>query len=153
MGELAKRRAKILYSTPRIVLYDRGTDTYSVDEELAKCVSATELDMGRVLRQLMKDKIWLGCSVRSIFVEGGVSVVDALLRRPEEVDEVIVTVAPVFVGGVGPASSPFAGGPARLRRVASLAVGDDVVIRGTFAADAPANEAADDRPPKRARTD
>ena len=153
VGELAKRRAKILYSTPRIVLYDRGTDTYSVDEELAKCVSATELDMGRVLRQLMKDKIWLGCSVRSIFVEGGVSVVDALLRRPEEVDEVIVTVAPVFVGGVGPASSPFAGGPARLRRVASLAVGDDVVIRGTFAADAPANEAADDRPPKRARTD
>ena len=65
---------------------------------------------------------------RSVFVEGGASVVDALLRRPEVVDEVVVTIAPVFVGGLRPGSSPL--GPMRLTGVQTLALGDDVVVRG-----------------------
>ena len=66
--------------------------------------------------------------VASVFVEGGASVVDALLRRPEVVDEVVVTIAPVFVGGLRPGSSPL--GPMRLTGVQTLALGDDVVVRG-----------------------
>ena len=168
--KLKERGAHILHVTSGEIPDDRSDgDDSSADEGKGKTIMDDTFVVGRFLARLMteqgKDHVgdvnWLEThpafkdrgGINSIFVEGGVSVVDAFLRRPDLVDEVVVTVAPVFVGGVGPASSPFAGGPARLRRVASLAVGDDVVVRGTFAADAPATEAADDRPTKRARAD
>ena len=167
--KLRERGAYILYVTSGEIPDDHRDGESSADEGKEGVIWDDTFLVGRFLAKLTteqgKDDVahrnWLEThpafkdrgGINSIFVEGGVSVVDAFLRRPDLVDEVVVTVAPVFVGGVGPASSPFAGGPARLRRVASLAVGDDVVVRGTFAADAPATEAADDRPPKRARAD
>ena len=167
--KLKERGAYILYVTSGEIPDDHRDGESSADEGKEGVIWDDTFLVGRFLAKLTteqgKDDVahrnWLEIhpafkdrgGINSIFVEGGVSVVDAFLRRPDLVDEVVVTVAPVFVGGVGPASSPFAGGPARLRRVASLAVGDDVVVRGTFAADAPATEAADDRPPKRARAD
>lgn len=65
----------------------------------------------------------------SVFVEGGVDVIDAFLRKPALVDHVVVTVAPLFAGGRRPPAGPLAA-PLRLRRVETLALGDDVVIAG-----------------------
>ena len=69
------------------------------------------------------------CGVRAVFVEGGANVVDAFLRAPHLVDEVVVTIAPVFVGGLRPLMSPL-DGTRRLQGVQTLALGSDVVIRG-----------------------
>ena len=67
--------------------------------------------------------------ISSAFVEGGVSVVDAFLRRPDLIDHVVVTVAPLFVGGRRPPSGPLRA-PLRLSHVETLCLADDVVVSG-----------------------
>ena len=85
------------------------------------CLPSTSLeDMLKALKTL---------GISSVFVEGGVSVVDAFLRRPNLIDQVVVTVAPLFVGGRRPPSGPLQG-PLRLSHVETLTLGDDVVVSG-----------------------
>ena len=85
------------------------------------CLPSTSLE------DILKALKTLGIS--SVFVEGGVSVVDAFLRRPDLVDQVVVTVAPLFVGGRRPPSGPLRA-PLRLSHVDTLTLGDDVVVSG-----------------------
>jgi len=85
------------------------------------CLPSTSLeDMLKALKTL---------DISSVFVEGGVSVVDAFLRRPDLIDHVVVTVAPLFVGGRRPPSGPLRA-PLRLSHVETLCLGDDVVVSG-----------------------
>ena len=85
------------------------------------CLPSTSLeDILKALKTL---------DIHSVFVEGGVSVVDAFLRRPDLVDQVVVTVAPLFVGGRRPPSGPLQA-PLRLSNVETLTLGDDVVVSG-----------------------
>ena len=85
------------------------------------CLPSTNLeDMLKALKML---------DIHSVFVEGGVSVVDAFLRRPDLVDQVVVTVAPLFVGGRRPPKGPLEA-PLRLSNVETLTLGDDVVVSG-----------------------
>ena len=85
------------------------------------CLPSTSLE------DILKALKTLGIS--SVFVEGGVSVVDAFLRRPDLIDQVVVTVAPLFVGGRRPPSGPLRA-PLRLSHVETLCLGDDVVVSG-----------------------
>ena len=85
------------------------------------CLPSTSLE------DILKALKTLGIS--SVFVEGGVSVVDAFLRRPDLIDQVVVTVAPLFVGGRRPPSGPLQA-PLRLSHVETLCLGDDVVVSG-----------------------
>ena len=85
------------------------------------CLPSTSLeDMLKALKTL---------DIHSVFVEGGVSVIDAFLRRPDLIDQVVVTVAPLFVGGRRPPSGPLRA-PLRLSHVETLCLGDDVVVSG-----------------------
>ena len=85
------------------------------------CLPSTSLeDMLKALKTL---------DISSVFVEGGVSVVDAFLRRPDLIDQVVVTAAPLFVGGRRPPSGPLRA-PLRLSHVETLCLGDDVVVSG-----------------------
>ena len=102
------------------------------------CLPSTSLeDILKALKTL---------DIHSVFVEGGVSVVDAFLRRPDLVDQVVVTVAPLFVGGRRPPSGPLQA-PLRLSNVETLTLGDDVVVSGQMpsaaAGDEPPADAAD----------
>ena len=85
------------------------------------CLPSTSLeDILKALKTL---------DIHSVFVEGGVSVIDAFLRRPDLIDQVVVTVAPLFVGGRRPPSGPLRA-PLRLSHVETLCLGDDVVVSG-----------------------
>ena len=98
---------------------------------------SADLDLGAVLAAL-RDR----CGVRSVFVEGGAAVLDGFLRRRDLVDEVVVTIAPCFVGGLRAPRAPL--DDARLERVETAALGDDVVVRGRFPRGAPADAPSND---------
>jgi len=89
----------------------------------AKVMCLPSLDLDDMLKALKT------LDIHSVFVEGGVSVVDAFLRRPDLIDQVVVTVAPLFVGGRRPPSGPLQA-PLRLSHVETLTLGDDVVVSG-----------------------
>lgn len=83
------------------------------------------LDLGDVLAALGD------FGIAALFVEGGATVIDAFLRRTDLVDDVVITIAPVFVGGLRAPLRPLDG--ARLEAVETVALGADVVVRGAFA--------------------
>ena len=91
-----------------------------------------------------------GQGVRSVMVEGGARLIGSLLHRPDLVDRLVVTIAPVFVAGFNVASgfasvdhaakTQLASAPAmdrrdgsyfhRLRGVRYDLVGGDLVVSG-----------------------
>lgn len=75
--------------------------------------------------------------IRSVMVEGGASVINELLQRPDLVDSVIVTIAPTFLGKEGVQVAPPAiavgGEPVNavsLQEVAWCQFGQDMVLCG-----------------------
>jgi len=130
--------------TRRVVILTRGdsSDMCDFQEKPPKTWSMAKIQRGAALscrgakvmclpstslEDILKALKTLGIS--SVFVEGGVSVVDAFLRRPDLIDQVVVTVAPLFVGGRRPPSGPLRA-PLRLSHVETLCLGDDVVVSG-----------------------
>ncbi|KAM0720355.1 hypothetical protein Q7P37_004491 [Cladosporium fusiforme] len=89
------------------------------------------MDWERLLRVLKAE------GVHSVMIEGGATVINALLARPGLVDSVIVTIAPTWLGQGGLAASPAAvevdGGrvnAARLSDTAWRQFGADAVLCG-----------------------
>jgi 3,4-dihydroxy 2-butanone 4-phosphate synthase/GTP cyclohydrolase II len=79
-----------------------------------------------------------GC--QSVMVEGGARVIASFLAEPQLVDSLVVTVAPVFVGGLP--AFPRSGDARRGRSIPALtgqgsfALGDDMVVYGRLAPNA-----------------
>ena len=72
--------------------------------------------------------------IKSVMVEGGATVIAAFLRKGL-VDRVVVTIAPVFVGGLNAVEKPVgapANGLLKLKDAKVEAVGNDFVIYGEF---------------------
>ena len=70
--------------------------------------------------------------IGSLMVEGGAGVITAFLAE-RRVDFVILTIAPVFVGGVRAVTVALAGDPAslpRLRDMGHARLGDDLIVWG-----------------------
>lgn len=86
------------------------------------------VDLGAALAVLA------AAGVRTLMVEGGAGVITACLAEGRA-DFVILTLAPVFVGGVRGVTEPLADDPAalpRLREVGHERAGEDVIIWGRF---------------------
>jgi len=128
--------------TRRVVILTKGDEFCDFQEKPPKTWSMAKIQKGAALacrgvkvmclpstslEDMLKALKTLGIS--SVFVEGGVSVVDAFLRRPDLIDQMVVTVAPLFVGGRRPPSGPLQA-PLRLSHVETLCLGDDVVVSG-----------------------
>ena len=126
----------------RVIILTQGDELCDFQEKPPKTWSMAKIQKGAALacrgvsviclpstslEDILKALKTLGIS--SVFVEGGVSVVDAFLRRPDLIDHVVVTVAPLFVGGRRPPSGPLRA-PLRLSHVETLCLGDDVVVSG-----------------------
>ena len=126
----------------RVIILTRGDEMCDFQEKPPKSWSMAKIQRGAALscrgvkvmclpstslEDILEALKTLGIS--SVFVEGGVSVVDAFLRRPDLIDQVVVTVAPLFVGGRRPPSGPLRA-PLRLSHVETLCLGDDVVVSG-----------------------
>ena len=126
----------------RVVILTQGDEFCDFQEKPPKSWSMAKIQKGAALacrgakvmclpstslEDILKALKTIGIS--SVFVEGGVSVVDAFLRRPDLIDQVVVTVAPLFVGGRRPPSGPLQA-PLRLSHVETLCLGDDVVVSG-----------------------
>ncbi|KAM3424828.1 hypothetical protein BST61_g6809 [Cercospora zeina] len=77
-------------------LHDIDGDYVIVDEQ----DSTGAIDWEGILRTL-----WVR-GIASVMVEGGATVINSLLARPELVDAIIITIAPTFVGQGGVAVSP-----------------------------------------------
>ncbi|KAJ1447882.1 hypothetical protein M885DRAFT_541176, partial [Pelagophyceae sp. CCMP2097] len=63
-------------------------------------------------------------------IEGGAGVISSVLSEGI-VDDVVVTLAPVFVGGLSVVGPRALTAPSRLRLTTVSVLGDDVVIHGT----------------------
>ena len=81
--------------------------------------------------------IWIALAdegIRSVLVDGGSGVINDLLSRRKDVDTVIVTIAPVWLGQGGERVCPPARGNGvevgRLRDVKWVPMGEDVVLCG-----------------------
>ena len=126
----------------RVVILTQGDEFCDFQEKPPKSWSMAKIQRGAALscrgakvmclpstslEDILKALKTLGIS--SVFVEGGVSVVDAFLRRPDLIDHLVVTVAPLFLGGRRPPSGPLQA-PLRLSHVETLCLGDDVVVSG-----------------------
>ncbi|CAJ1426618.1 unnamed protein product [Effrenium voratum] len=101
-----------------------GVHILEVPEELGRC------SLEDTLLQLQA----MGCN--SVMVEGGMAVIASFLARPELVSNVVVTVSPKFLGGLGPCSELAARGSSDLLsmdQMSSCAVGSDIVIYGAAA--------------------
>lgn len=75
--------------------------------------------------------------IKSIMIEGGATVINALLQRPSLVDSVIITIAPTFLGKDGVQVSPAVATPgdepqnaANLEDVQYCQFGRDMVLCG-----------------------
>ena len=128
--------------TRRVIILTRGDELCDFQEKPPKSWSMAKIQRGAALacrgvkvmclpstslEDILEALKTLGIS--SVFVEGGMSVVDAFLRQPDLIDQVVVTVAPFFVGGRRPPSGPLRA-PLRLSHVETLCLGDDVVVSG-----------------------
>ena len=82
-------------------------------------------------------RLLAGPGCRSVMVEGGASIISSFIECGA-VDDVVVTIAPVYVGGVRPVrrlvSAPHGDGPSldfpRLAEAGSALLGDDTVVFG-----------------------
>jgi len=128
--------------TRRVIILTQGDEMCDFQEKPPKSWSMAKIQRGAALScrgvkvmclpsTSLEDilKALKTLDISSAFVEGGVSVVDSFLRRPDLVDHVVVTVAPLFVGGRRPPSGPLRA-PLRLSHVETLCLGDDVVVSG-----------------------
>ena len=84
-------------------------------------------------------KVLLDANIQSVMIEGGATVINDLLIRPNLVDSIIVTVAPTYLGGQGVGIGPRArdeGGkrtnPATIADAEYMRFGNDVVVAGTL---------------------
>ncbi|OQR98229.1 riboflavin-specific deaminase/GTP cyclohydrolase II [Thraustotheca clavata] len=81
---------------------------------------------------------WLG--LKSVMIEGGASIITSCLHQQNTssisvIDHVIVTVAPVYVGGLHAVAQPLHyNGLLRLQNIKSTQLGQDVIIFGSFSA-------------------
>jgi riboflavin-specific deaminase-like protein len=79
---------------------------------------------------------WLGAvGVNSLMVEGGSRIITSLLAQGS-VNQVILTIAPLFVGGLRAVGSPLAtptGHPLWLANLSVSSCGDDLLVRGELA--------------------
>jgi 3,4-dihydroxy 2-butanone 4-phosphate synthase/GTP cyclohydrolase II len=95
---------------------------------VSRCTdNASYLDLAALLKRLHAE------SIRSIMVEGGARVITSFLRA-RLVDQLIITIAPVLVGGlhgVIDLLAPDARAFPRLRQVAWQPLGRDWVVSGT----------------------
>ena len=89
------------------------------------------MDWDRML-QALADR-----NIRSIMIEGGASIINDLLRRPNLIDSVIVTIAPTYLGKEGVQVAPVAAivngqrqNVATLQQVQWCRFGQDIVLGG-----------------------
>ncbi|SMQ44933.1 unnamed protein product [Zymoseptoria tritici ST99CH_3D1] len=76
--------------------------------------------------------------IGSIMIEGGASIIRDLLKRPDLVDEVIITIAPTFIGEQGvPIAPKGSENPASLKNVRYLQLGDDMMMTGQLSGSSP----------------
>ena len=73
--------------------------------------------------------------INSVMIEGGATVISALLQRPDLVDAVIITIAPTWLGQGGVSVSPPTSAQRRtnaawLQDTSWLQFGNDVVLCG-----------------------
>jgi GTP cyclohydrolase II len=69
----------------------------------------------------------------SLMVEGGARVIASFLRQ-QLVNQVLLTIAPCFVGGVPALSTPLVGNFPRLRDMQVELLGEDLIVWGTLPA-------------------
>jgi riboflavin-specific deaminase-like protein len=66
----------------------------------------------------------------SIMIEGGAKLISSCLQSPEIVDSVIVTIAPIYVGGYSIIQKKFSSPFPRLHNVDICELHGDIIIRG-----------------------
>lgn len=111
---------------------DASPESAEALEKAGACIIRTQLKEGRIppsaLRGILTD---LG--LRSVMIEGGSRVIASFLAE-REVDTVVVTVAPMFIGeGVGVVPREEETKLPQLREVATVAMGKDAVMVATLA--------------------
>ncbi len=67
--------------------------------------------------------------IKTLMVEGGGQIIDSFMRE-NLVDQVVITIAPIFVGGLQVMAQPIP--LKRLHNISIDQLGDDVVIRGSL---------------------
>mmetsp|Transcript_34521 Transcript_34521/g.55845 ORF Transcript_34521/g.55845 Transcript_34521/m.55845 type:complete len:130 (+) Transcript_34521:467-856(+) len=103
----------------------------------ASIVECKPDDMNRPSLHYLLEHIYTTHGVRSVMVEGGASVITAFLRAsPSLVDVLVLTIAPVLVGGLRSVQdrlTPIAHGCyPRLSNPKVVMLGDDIVVYGSF---------------------
>ncbi|KAK4626670.1 2,5-diamino-6-ribosylamino-4(3H)-pyrimidinone 5'-phosphate reductase [Fulvia fulva] len=104
------------------------------DQSALDSASQSDISWHTILRQLKQN------GIESVMIEGGATVINALLALPDLVDAVIITIAPTFLGQGGVAVSPPAKGAGRdrtnaawLQQTSWRQFGNDVVLCGRLA--------------------
>ncbi|MHB9155062.1 MAG: RibD family protein [Endomicrobiales bacterium] len=86
------------------------------------------LDLALILRELR------AAGIKSVMVEGGGQIISSFISR-KLVDHLVVTVSPVFVGGIQAFKRERSGGVVfpRLKNIASRWLGKDMILEGEVA--------------------
>lgn len=111
---------------------DASSERASALEAAGACIIRTELKNGRIppsaLRGILAD-----LQLKSVMIEGGSRVLASFLAA-KEVDSVVVTVAPMFIGeGVGVVPREEEERLPQLKEVATVAMGKDAIMVATLA--------------------
>jgi 3,4-dihydroxy 2-butanone 4-phosphate synthase/GTP cyclohydrolase II len=111
------------FASRRGALEDKGAEVISV---------ATNPDGGVDLAEVFT--MLRARGIRSVFVEGGAKIITSILAA-DLADQVVLTIAPQFLGGVRSVESLFGRGPNRrpeLTDVVCERIGDDLVVQGNL---------------------
>jgi riboflavin biosynthesis pyrimidine reductase len=105
----------------RAALEELGADVLHVDAN-----SDGSVDLASLFASLRKR------GIRSVLVEGGAKIITSILAA-DLADQLVLTISPLFLGGVRSVEPLFGRGPNRrpeLRDVFSQTIGDDLVVQG-----------------------
>jgi len=120
-GDVASRCTDLLARGVDVLVVPRGTEPPGCND-----AARPRLELKAALAALRQC-----CGVRSVMIEGGAGVISSVLSEGI-VDDVVVTLAPVFVGGLSVVGPRALTAPSRLRQTTVSVLGDDVVIHGTL---------------------
>ena len=102
-------------------LEDKGVDLVSVDANADGSIDLVDLFAKLRVR-----------GIRSVLVEGGAKIITSILAA-DLADQLVLTIAPQFLGGVRSVEPLFGRGPNRrpeLTDIACETIGDDLVVQG-----------------------
>ncbi|EME45995.1 hypothetical protein DOTSEDRAFT_147844 [Dothistroma septosporum NZE10] len=111
-----------------------GGELLLFEQDASEALNASSISWHAILRALKRK------GIQSVMIEGGATIINALLALPDVVDAVIITIAPTFLGQGGVAVSPLARGDANgrvnaawLQQTCWRQFGNDVVLCGRLA--------------------